>query len=130
MASKALQRKVRTALKEARENLQRFYDQSAVVLTESALKGLDNFLESAHNKEKGNNMATKTATKTATSPKAPKAKTLALVCKCGDCAHWEILLKTNSKGGSQNVLKCASCGDEHQVYFNIDPHENLHYTKV
>ena len=69
--------------------------------------------------------------------KATPEKTLALVCKCGDCAHWKIMLtkiiadpKTFSGDQLNTVLKCASCGDEHPVYFTIDPHENLHYEKV
>jgi ribosomal protein S27E len=66
---------------------------------------------------------------TKNTPKKTAKKTLALVCKCGDCAHWEILL-TKTGDESQTILKCASCGDEHPVYFSIDPHENLHYSKV
>jgi ribosomal protein S27E len=65
----------------------------------------------------------------ATKKTAPKGKVLALVCKCGDCSHWELLLdKTGDY--TQTLLKCVSCGDTHPVSFEIDAHENLHYKKV
>lgn len=49
-------------------------------------------------------------------------KTLLLVCKCGDCAHWEIGLLLGN-----HFIKCVTCGDTHKVSFSIDPHEKLHY---
>jgi uncharacterized CHY-type Zn-finger protein len=105
MASKALQRQVRKALKEAQENFQRFYDETAVVLTNYSLRCLDNFLESVHNKEKGENvMATKV-----------------LVCDCGDCRHWEVV----QKEGGETVLKCKTC--EHEFPATVDAHEKLSF---
>ena len=60
-----------------------------------------------------------------TATKKTKVKTLALTCKCGDCASWEIL-----HVGAQTILKCVSCGGTHEVAFSIDPHEHLHYKAV
>jgi uncharacterized CHY-type Zn-finger protein len=104
MTKKALQRKVKKALAEAHENVQRFYDSTAVVLTESALRGLDNLLESAHNKMKGENSMTKV-----------------LVCDCGDCRHWEVVQKESG----DTVLKCKSC--EHEFPATVDAHDKLSF---
>jgi hypothetical protein len=58
------------------------------------------------------------------------AKELKLVCKCGSCTHWEIILRT----GDENVydtqyLVCVNCGLEVDCQFATGPHEGLHYEK-
>ena len=58
------------------------------------------------------------------------AKKLALVCKCGDCSHWEIILTITDQGtyeDTSEAIKCMSCGDVFNCSFNIGPHEGLHY---
>jgi len=63
-------------------------------------------------------------------------KELKLVCKCGDCTHWEIVLVYEGKkkeGGydrSREALLCTSCGTRIGCYFSIGPHEGLHYERV
>jgi len=57
-------------------------------------------------------------------------KTLKLVCKCGECTHWEILL-TRANGreyGSENI-KCMTCKTTIPVSFSVGPHEGLHFEK-
>jgi len=48
-----------------------------------------------------------------------------LVCKCGDCKHWEILLEDD-----QSIIKCMTCGREDKVQLNVEITENLHYVAV
>jgi hypothetical protein len=61
-------------------------------------------------------------------------KELKLVCKCGSCTHWEIVIKTdgqtngNFEYGTQ-YLVCVNCGLEVDVQFSVGPHEGLHYEK-
>jgi hypothetical protein len=62
-----------------------------------------------------------------------EAKELKLVCKCGDCRHWEICLvrETPKKDGgyarAYEYIECMSCGLTATCYFNMGPHEGLHY---
>lgn len=62
----------------------------------------------------------------------PETKELKLVCKCGDCTHWEIILVKALKGGrgsDDELIKCTSCGTTFSVMFATDAHEGLHYEK-
>lgn len=57
-------------------------------------------------------------------------KQLKLVCKCGDCRHWEIVLvRDGSERGSygHEYIECMSCGTKITVYFSVGAHEGLHY---
>jgi ribosomal protein S27E len=60
-------------------------------------------------------------------------KELKLVCKCGDCRHWEIVLvreQAKSEGGyerSYEYIECMSCGTKVTCYFSVGAHEGLHY---
>lgn len=62
-------------------------------------------------------------------------KELKLVCKCGDCKHWEIILvrgkpqKDGGYGRSYEYIQCMSCGLKVTVYFSTGAHEGLHYEK-
>lgn len=60
-------------------------------------------------------------------------KTLKLVCKCGSCTHWEILLTyagtTRNPTTVSESIKCMSCGVEIGCYFSTGPHEGLHYER-
>jgi hypothetical protein len=65
---------------------------------------------------------------------ASEPKQLKLVCKCGSCTHWEILLHRSAKKGSifengHESLVCVNCGLEVNVYFSIGAHEGLHYER-
>ena len=64
--------------------------------------------------------------------KAVEGKKLKLVCKCGDCKDWEIIVKLSPDGSYQNSqeLLCASCGETIPCDFRVPPHEGLHYEKV
>lgn len=61
-----------------------------------------------------------------------EAKELKLVCKCGDCTHWEIILV---KGGKREeyrqneYIKCMTCGTEISCYFSTGAHEGIHYER-
>jgi transcription elongation factor Elf1 len=58
------------------------------------------------------------------------APELKLVCKCGSCTHWEIILKTGDDNTyASQYLVCVACGLEVDCQFNIGPHEGLHYEK-
>lgn len=46
-----------------------------------------------------------------------------LICKCGDCAHWEIGKDVLGNG----IIECVTCGESHQVKIVVDAHDNLHY---
>jgi hypothetical protein len=59
-------------------------------------------------------------------------KELKLVCKCGDCRHWEIILVkgTGTEEFRQTeYIQCMSCGVKVKCYFSIGPHEGLHYER-
>ena len=57
-------------------------------------------------------------------------KELKLICKCGSCTHWEILLVFDAEHKHEReALVCVSCGIEYKCYFSIEPHEGLHYEK-
>lgn len=62
-------------------------------------------------------------------------KMLELVCKCGDCSHWKIVLVRESKKAgdeyarSSEFIKCMSCGLEIGGYFNTGAHEGIHYER-
>ena len=56
-------------------------------------------------------------------------KTLKLVCKCGSCTHWELLLHHVGGNRETEAIKCMSCGVEIKCYFSIGPHEGLHYER-
>lgn len=53
------------------------------------------------------------------------APELKLVCKCGSCTHWEIVLNTGTgkTEGEQNYahqyLVCVKCGGEFACYFEM-----------
>lgn len=68
------------------------------------------------------------ATKTKAEPKQLK-----LVCKCGACTHWEIILNRSvdksGEFGDGEFIKCMTCGIEVKCYFSTGPHEGLHYEK-
>jgi len=57
-------------------------------------------------------------------------KTMKLVCKCGACTHWEILLtrKGDRDYGSESI-KCMTCKEVIPVSFSVGPHEGIHYEK-
>jgi len=64
----------------------------------------------------------------------PKQKELKLVCKCGSCTHWEIVIKTNGEVNGEFVygtqyIVCVKCGLEADCAFQIGPHEGLHDEK-
>ena len=73
-------------------------------------------------------MATAKRARAKTEPKEMK-----LVCKCGDCKHWEIILVrgTPKKAGeyarTYEYIQCMSCGLKVTVYFSTGAHEGLHY---
>ena len=75
-------------------------------------------------------MATAKRAKANTEPKELK-----LVCKCGDCRHWEIVLvRENKKAGeeyarSSEYIECMSCGTKIGCYFSVGAHEGLHYER-
>jgi len=54
-----------------------------------------------------------------------------LKCKCGDCAHWEVVQTTEKWEGVTSIpkthLKCVTCGVEYAATITVDPHEKLHY---
>jgi hypothetical protein len=58
-------------------------------------------------------------------------KELKLVCKCGSCTHWEIVLVQagDSEGYDQEKLICVKCGVEIPCQFSMQPHEGIHYEK-
>lgn len=62
-----------------------------------------------------------------------EAKELKLVCKCGSCTHWEIVLSRTEESGEyqrgHEYLICVNCGLEVNCYFSTGPHEGLHYEK-
>ena len=41
-----------------------------------------------------------------------------LICKCGDCKHWEI---------GKKAIKCMTCGDVFVATVNVAPHAKLAY---
>ena len=51
-------------------------------------------------------------------------KTKLLLCKCGDCSHWEIIHR-----GRETAIKCVTCGVEYKAEVTVDPHERLHYSE-
>lgn len=59
------------------------------------------------------------------------APELKLVCKCGSCTHWEIVLNTGTgkTEGEQNYahqyLVCVKCGGEFACYFEMGPARGL-----
>ena len=53
-----------------------------------------------------------------------KEMTKLLICKCGDCSHWEIVRRD-----VDTVLKCVTCGVEYPASVTVDPHEDLHYVE-
>lgn len=57
-----------------------------------------------------------------------EAKELKLVCKCGSCTHWEIVINTGNAYEKQRII-CVKCGLEVEVQFAVGPHEGLHYEK-
>lgn len=68
----------------------------------------------------------------ATAKRARKTnpKELKLVCKCGSCTHWEIILVRGAKGEiGHEYIKCIKCGLDVPCYFSTGPHEGLHYEK-
>ena len=69
---------------------------------------------------------------TAKRKKKAEPKKLELVCKCGDCSHWKIILvRSNGRGELQHeFIKCMSCGIEIGCYFSTGPHEGLHYENL
>jgi ribosomal protein S27E len=73
-------------------------------------------------------MATAKRARSKTEPKELK-----LVCKCGDCRHWEIVLvrETPKKDGGYSrayeYIECMSCGTKVTCYFSVGAHEGLHY---
>ncbi len=62
--------------------------------------------------------------------KAAEPKRLKLVCKCGDCTHWEVVLVLHDNQYSEEHVKCVSCGDTFACNFHVGPHEGLHYEKI
>jgi ribosomal protein S27E len=60
-----------------------------------------------------------------------EAKVLKLVCKCGECTHWEILLTRSSAGNytENEHIKCMTCGTLIEVSFSVGPHEGLHFER-
>ena len=50
--------------------------------------------------------------------------TTILVCKCGDCKHWEIIHRDG-----EAVLKCVSCNVEYKGDVTVDAHEDLHFAE-
>lgn len=46
-----------------------------------------------------------------------------LVCKCEDCAHWEIGKDEHGKG----FILCKTCGLELPATITVDDHHMLHY---
>jgi len=60
-------------------------------------------------------------------------KELKLVCKCGDCRHWEICLVREGKATngefnrSYEYIECMSCGTKITCFVSVGPHEGLHY---
>ena len=52
----------------------------------------------------------------------------ALICTCGDCAHWEII-NHGLKGGIMTLpfahLKCKTCGHEFPIEIAIPDHDKL-----
>jgi len=59
-------------------------------------------------------------------------KVLKLVCKCGQCTHWEILLTREVHGDykpEKEEIKCMTCKLIIPVSFTVGPHEGLHYEK-
>jgi ribosomal protein S27E len=68
----------------------------------------------------------------ATKAKKVEPKHLKLVCKCGDCTHWEIVLVRHGADdyAEEEYIKCVSCGDTFTCNFSVGPHEGLHYEKV
>lgn len=64
--------------------------------------------------------------------KQAEPKSLELVCKCGDCSHWKIVLNVAPRSGqfiSGQFIKCMSCGLEIECYFSIEAHEGIHYER-
>lgn len=63
-----------------------------------------------------------------------ESKDLKLVCKCGSCTRWEIIIKTSGEVNgvfqfSTQYLVCVNCGLEVDCNFDSQPHEGLHYEK-
>ena len=56
-------------------------------------------------------------------------KTLKLVCKCGACTHWEILLTHAGDNRKSESIKCMTCGVVISCWFSVGPHEGLHYER-
>lgn len=69
-------------------------------------------------------------TKSRSRAKRVEAKELKLVCKCGSCTHWEIILVRGAKGEiGREYIKCIKCGVDFDCYFSIGAHESLHYER-
>jgi len=59
-----------------------------------------------------------------------ESKQLKLVCKCGSCTHWEVILHMSADGQEEGEsLVCVACGVEFDCSFGIGPHEGLHYER-
>lgn len=64
----------------------------------------------------------------------------ALICTCGDCAHWEVIAPEPSStfrgflgtawAHPRGVLKCLTCGHEFAVTISVDPHDKLAEVEV
>lgn len=62
----------------------------------------------------------------------PKSKTVqhnekALVCLCGECAHWEIVSKSSHAFGTEIpvALRCMSCTKEFPIHINVPASDHL-----
>ncbi len=49
-------------------------------------------------------------------------KKTVLVCSCGDCDDWVI-----GRNGSNDFIKCMTCGDTHSVTITVPTHAKLSY---
>jgi len=54
---------------------------------------------------------------------APKQEVL--LCKCGACAHWEILQKDGS-----NFIFCMTCSKEFQVTLQVPKSDHLEWAAL
>lgn len=56
---------------------------------------------------------------------------LKLVCKCGDCAHWELIntMTPQRYYMPEGHLKCMTCGIEVPFEFQMLPHPGIHWEK-
>lgn len=62
-------------------------------------------------------------------------KMLKLVCACGKCKHWEVLVAESTEGETRNFnhsdpqLVCATCGKVFPMTFDIGHFAGLHWEK-